>query len=314
MNKKMLSIIIPTYNEKEYLLRQAIETMLNQTYQNIELIIIDDGCTDNTPEVLKEYMKQDNRLRVFRKERNTHFRTIAEAFNIGLREMKGDYWHHDAADCWHDKTFAENIITFLDGRTDVIGAHTDFAIHYYDENRDEIKNKVKEINTNAVWKKELTAFENYLRFDHFGGMVFTKDACNKAGLWDARFPRHQTREWTLRILKLGELVYIPRVLWHFIYHEVDQLKRIASIKYRILASLKNGFTTQWDMGNASQAEWSRFAVAEAYREFFTEPQWEPERNNGYTIDKIRETKINADKEASETWAPEMVRKVEYDKR
>jgi len=293
----ILTIVIPTYNEKEYLLRKAVETVLNQTYPYIDLILINDGSTDDTQIILEEYAKQDSRIQLFTRERHTKFRTIAECFNIGLQNAKGKWWHHDAADCWHEPTFAEDIMDFLNGRNDVIGAHSDFVVHEYDG-----RNRI--IQTDKTWKSELSAFENYLRFDHFGGMVFNMDICKQAGLWDVRFPRHQTREWTLRVLKFGNLVYVPKILWHFVYHEVDQKKNIASIKYRFLANIKNNINFQWDMLTASNVEAGRLAMMQAFQEFFQNPEWENERLVGEYADKLKAIKQLADEEASEPWMGE----------
>ena len=80
------SIIMPCYN-LEAIVHRTIESVMKQTYKNFELIIIDDGSTDNTLKVLKGYEKQDNRIKVFSKENGGVF----SARNFGITKASGEY-------------------------------------------------------------------------------------------------------------------------------------------------------------------------------------------------------------------------------
>jgi glycosyltransferase involved in cell wall biosynthesis len=82
----LVSIIIPTFNRANTVQR-AINSALNQTYPNIELIIIDDGSTDNTVEILNSYV--DSRIRIFSHPIN---KGVTAAKNSGLRQIKGDWF------------------------------------------------------------------------------------------------------------------------------------------------------------------------------------------------------------------------------
>ena len=61
MENKKISIIVPAYNIENYLAR-CLDSLLNQTYKNIEIIIVDDGSTDSTPSILDDYATKDNRI------------------------------------------------------------------------------------------------------------------------------------------------------------------------------------------------------------------------------------------------------------
>lgn len=87
MNKDLISIIMPTYNVEKYV-GQAIESILNQTYKEFELIIIDDGSTDNTFSILKNYSKKDKRIRIFKNSQNLR---IVKTLNKGLKLATGNY-------------------------------------------------------------------------------------------------------------------------------------------------------------------------------------------------------------------------------
>jgi hypothetical protein len=83
----LISVVMPTYNGERFL-RPAIDSILNQTLRDFELIVIDDGSTDSTPRILAEYKGKDDRLIVLTNERNLG---IAAATNRGLAAARGEY-------------------------------------------------------------------------------------------------------------------------------------------------------------------------------------------------------------------------------
>lgn len=87
MNKEfnpLVSIIIPVYNGANYV-AEAIESALNQTYKNIEIIVVNDGSTDETEKIVKKY---GDKVRYFSKENGG----TSTALNVGIKNMKGDYF------------------------------------------------------------------------------------------------------------------------------------------------------------------------------------------------------------------------------
>ena len=81
-----ISIIVPVYQAEKYL-EKCIESVKRQTFQDWELLLIDDGCTDRSPRICDQYAAKDDRIRVFHKKKNAG---VSEARNWGLREAKGD--------------------------------------------------------------------------------------------------------------------------------------------------------------------------------------------------------------------------------
>lgn len=86
MNNQLISIIVPAYNAEKYIGR-CIESILSQTYQNIQVIVVDDGSTDNTSSIIECYSEKDSRVYYIYKD-NTG---VADARNTGLDFASGDY-------------------------------------------------------------------------------------------------------------------------------------------------------------------------------------------------------------------------------
>ena len=80
----LVSIVIPVYNGANYV-AEAIESALKQSYKNIEIIVVNDGSTDNTEKIVKKY---GDKIRYFYKENGG----VASALNFGIKNMKGEYF------------------------------------------------------------------------------------------------------------------------------------------------------------------------------------------------------------------------------
>jgi len=102
-----VSIVLPTYNGSKYL-HQSIESCLNQTFRNIELIIVDDGSTEDMLKIVNSYT--DSRIKLIRHERN---RGLAEALNTGFRSSTGTYLTWTSDDNYYEETAVEELVRFL---------------------------------------------------------------------------------------------------------------------------------------------------------------------------------------------------------
>ena len=85
ITQPLISIIVPVYNCEEYI-EKCIDSILHQTYQNFELIVINDGSKDNTLEKLKKYINK-NKITIISIENNG----VSNARNLGIKNSKGDY-------------------------------------------------------------------------------------------------------------------------------------------------------------------------------------------------------------------------------
>lgn len=97
----MISVIVPVYNVELYL-EACIQSILNQTYYDLEIILVDDGSTDNSGEICDTYQKKDNRICVIHKQNGG----LSDARNAGLGVAKGEYIAFvDADDIIHPQTY-----------------------------------------------------------------------------------------------------------------------------------------------------------------------------------------------------------------
>lgn len=102
-----VSIVLPTYNGARYI-KQSIDSCLNQTFQNIELIIVDDGSTDETPQIIEPY--KDKRIKYIRHKRNTGLPT---ALNTGFANSTGKYLTWTSDDNYYSEEAIEKELAFL---------------------------------------------------------------------------------------------------------------------------------------------------------------------------------------------------------
>lgn len=101
----LVSIVIPVYNGENYL-KEAIESALAQTYKNIEIIVVNDGSSDNTEAIAKEY---GNKIRYFKKKNGG----VASALNLAIEKMEGEYFSWLSHDDLYFPQKIENQINFL---------------------------------------------------------------------------------------------------------------------------------------------------------------------------------------------------------
>ena len=104
-----ISIVIPTFNGSRYI-REAIDSICNQTFSSWEVIVVDDGSTDGTPGIVQEFMAKEPRVRLIQHEKN---RQLPSALNTGFAEAKGSYLTWTADDNLFRPTALEVLSRYL---------------------------------------------------------------------------------------------------------------------------------------------------------------------------------------------------------
>ena len=152
-NKPLVSIVLPTYNREEYLSR-SIDSIINQTYKNWELLIIDDGSTDETLSLIKNYLNKFSNIRYFFHEN----RGAAYSMNIGMQNSKGEF------------------ITFLGSDDEYLANHLELRINYLVKNKnvDLLHSPAKIIGDEFVKNKFDLTKKIHLDECILGGTLFSK--------------------------------------------------------------------------------------------------------------------------------------------
>lgn len=150
----MISIIVPIYNVEKYLSR-CIESILNQTYKNIELILVDDGSPDNSPQICDHYANTDDRVCVIHQSNAG----VSAARNAGLKIAKGQYIGFVDPDDWITFDMYEGMLEAIEkNRVDLVICGYD----YYDEdgNIDEKRRYVVQDNRIITQKEVMRSFSD----------------------------------------------------------------------------------------------------------------------------------------------------------
>ena len=121
----MVSVIVPVYN-LESLIERCIKSIINQTYKDLEIIIINDGSTDNSEEIIEKYAKQDKRIKYHYKENSGQ----ATTRNLGIDKSKGKYILFVDGDDWIELNMIEDMVNSANEETELV--ISDYYIDYYD--------------------------------------------------------------------------------------------------------------------------------------------------------------------------------------
>ncbi len=194
----LVSVIIPLYN-RENTIKKAAESVLSQTYQDLELIIVDDHSTDGSVEMVRALEKADPRVRLILSEKNGG---ACAARNKGIDATKGEIIaFHDSDDVWHLDKLEKSLKSMKEKSVDMVFSSFQrigtsgmqkgtCIIPEYDLNQ--YNNKFKQ-----VLLKNCVSTQT---------IVIKKEVLNQVR-FDERFPRFQDWEFTLQVLKQGYSIY-----------------------------------------------------------------------------------------------------------
>ena len=148
---KLISIIVPIYKVENYLIR-CIESIVCQTYENIEIILVDDGSPDKCPMICDEWAKKDERIKVIHKKNGG----LSDARNAGIVIAQGEFLLFVDSDDYIEKDLCESCMNVMDEDIDIVAFNYRRVYDTYDEN-----------------KKECGVFEKFSNLEGFKPVSYT---------------------------------------------------------------------------------------------------------------------------------------------
>lgn len=201
----MISVIIPCFNSEEYITR-AIESVLNQTYRNCEIILVDNNSTDNTYNLLQDYMERFPKIIHVYKETK---KGAPAARNKGLREATGEWIQFlDSDDELLPAKLESQIAVARNSKVDIIVGEC----HMYKTIKGKTDIKTRGVEAGNVWKALLTS-----KLGITSSNLWRREAVLSAGEWNETRSSSQEYDLIFRMLKQNDKInfcLIPQTIVH----------------------------------------------------------------------------------------------------
>jgi len=215
-----VSIVLPTYNGEKYL-RESIDSVINQTFTDWELIIVNDCSTDSTPQISEEYAIKDSRIRVIHNEVN---QKLPNSLNIGFRQAKGEFLTWTSDDNLYLPEAIEKMQFFLCKNMDVGLVFTD--MNYIDDS-----GMVISSNSRSCHKINLCNCVG-------ASFMYRRDVADNVGEYDNSKILIEDYDYWIRVYSKYKVVRFPEVLYEYRFHgnsmtstrENEIQKKIAGLK------------------------------------------------------------------------------------
>ena len=202
----MISIIVPVYNA-ESTIEKCLKSIKNQTFTDFEVILIDDGSSDNSGVICDKYSNEDSRFRVFHQKNNG----VSCARQAGIEKAQGEYVIHADPDDWVEETMLEDLLKMaIDTNADVV------LCDYYINDNIYVKQQPSNLHHEVVLKE---------LFQHLHG-----SCCNKLlrrecyEFFKVQFPKDlcycEDLVFWVKLLKHPlKITYLPKAYYHYIQHQ-----------------------------------------------------------------------------------------------
>lgn len=212
-NCALISVIVPAYNVERYIAR-CLDSILSQTYTNLEVLLIDDGSTDSTGRICDDYARKDGRVRVIHQENQG----LAEVRNIGLHEAKGEWIQFIDSDDWIEP---ETIGTCYD-----LALKNDAEIvcfqYVYEYESEEYGSRKTNHGDNRYYSDRIMSGEEAFSVVMFPSYI-NESSCNKLIKTDIldgiEYPRGKTGEdiYTtyMFVIRARRVIYIAKEFYHY---------------------------------------------------------------------------------------------------
>jgi glycosyltransferase involved in cell wall biosynthesis len=227
MRAPCVSVLMPVYEGERYL-DEAIQSILSQTFRDFELIVIDDGSTDGTPEIIERYRRADGRIRAF--EQANH--GLAATLNRGLELAQGDYVARMDQD---DISFPERLAI----QVAFMNAHQQVGIcGTWIETFDPFSHKVLRLPTDDATIRSCLLFESVLPHP---SVIMRREVLSKAGLfYDEDCMHAEDYDLWVRASRRTVLANVPEVMLKYRLHSQQVVRRYEAAKLASARLIRRG--------------------------------------------------------------------------
>lgn len=206
--ENLVSIILPTWKNAGEYINRSIDSVIAQSYLNWELLIIDDGLTDNTEEIIKGYAEKDPRIKFLKNESNIG---LQKTLNKGINKAKGEYIARiDDDDVWVDKDKLARQVEFLESNTDHVLVGTGVVV-VDEEGKEMLRYLVPE--TDRDIRSRLLGKNCFVH----SSIIMRKDTVLSLGGYDESQETKHLEDYDLwlRLGTLGKLANLPFYMVNF---------------------------------------------------------------------------------------------------
>ena len=215
-----ISVIIPTYNCAKYV-SKAVKSVLEQTYKDYEIIVIDDGSTDQTKEIIMPYLKYKDVHYIYQKNKG-----LAVARNTGIYNSKGKYIALLDADDYWVSIKLEKQMKIFEKKSDITLVHSNVYL-YFEQDEAKTEKYSRNIDYNQFTQREL--FEKILLWqaDIFvPTILIKKDVFNKIGYFDEKltYLGCEDREFCLRLFREYKTYFLKDYLAYYMVRKNSMSK------------------------------------------------------------------------------------------
>lgn len=258
----LVSIIIPVYNKAAFV-RETLESALAQTYPNVELVLVDDGSTDGSFEILKEYFaKYPDKIQLIDQENQG----VSVATNVGIAAAKGEYIQFLDADDLLSPDKIENQVRLLEGNSPMVVASCEWVNFKHDISQySKLPYGVfQDFETGLDWllhswnQQEMMADSSWLT---------SRALVELAGPWDESLRINQDGEFFMRVLLKSEKVVfdsLSKVFYRTLNEASVSTQKSYSAAHSLLASFRK---YQYEILNVEDSKRVRQALKRVYMKF-----------------------------------------------
>ena len=230
--KAKISIVVPIYNVEQYL-DKCVRSLVNQTYENLEIILVDDGSKDKSGQICDLWKEKDNRIKVIHKKNGG----LSDARNAGMRIAQGEYMAFVDSDDWVDERIYEILMENMDKYNADISVCSIKKVYEKD-----ILDKVEILNNNISVFTAEEALKNLI-----------KESVLKQTVWNKLYKRevtdniyfefgkiHEDEFWTYQIFgRCSSIVYTDEQLYYYLQRPGSIMNKSFSVKRLDALEAKN---------------------------------------------------------------------------